>query len=148
MSLEARQALVDAPGLFFQIEACKTDLLDKSLTSTYLIELLTYLVIERGWNYELTCVRTGHHDDGPHGHFGGFACDGWPLRTRTAGDWCASTDARFRWFLDDLSRAPALYQVGLAGSADLPANRTLLGRFYFPDSGADHVHIGATDGSF
>lgn len=148
MSQEARDKLCGA--LVFQPNGTtnRGDLENASVTSTYLIALLTYLVFERGWIIEVLYVKDGHHDDGPHGHFGGFAVDVWPLDSLHEGDWTDETEPRFQRFLEDCASAPSLHQIGLGGGADIAVNVIAAGPTYFPDSNQDHVHLGATDGTF
>jgi hypothetical protein len=150
MSIEARQAVVNSPNTFFQIESCRTDLLDPALTDTNLIALSQHL-LDAGYAFEYTMVRTGHRDDGKKGHFGGLAFDFWPLKTATAGDWLDAGDPRFQAFLACIASFKGLYQLGLAGTADTPQNAKATGLPYndfsadpcaFSDEGADHVHAG------
>lgn len=150
MSAEARLAITQSPLVFFQMDACRTDLLDENWTDSNLIVLLQYLT-GKGHPIELTDVRTGHRDDGPNGHFGGRAMDFWPLKTATKDDWLDANDPRFATFLADLGAFPAIRQLGLAGTADTQANRTATGLPYeqwdaratcFSDEGADHLHAG------
>jgi hypothetical protein len=142
MSLAARQKLVNE--LIFKPgeEIGKADLLDPSLTSTNLIAYLLD-ILDYGHIIEVTMVRTGHHDDGPHGHAGGFAIDCWPLNTRTEGDWMDPDSEHFRDFLEDAGKSPWRYQVGLAGTAQKPENFRAAGDSAFADDGADHIHLGA-----
>lgn len=151
MSQEARDAIcAPGSGVFFQIDACRTDLLDANLTDSNLIALLQYLT-DKGHFVELTMVRTGHRDDGPNGHAGGKAFDCWPLKTATKDDWLDASDPRFAAFLADLGAFPGMRQLGLADTADTEANRKSTGLPYedwnaratcFSDQGDDHVHAG------
>lgn len=149
MSQEARDKLVAA--LIFQDASQKLDLESPTLTQTYLIALLTYLVFDRGWPIEITAVRTDHHDDsglasapqyvGTHAH--GWSADCWPLNSLHAGDYVDARNARFQRFLDDVRVAPYLHQVGLAGTAWSQENVDCAGPTAFHDDGADHIHLGA-----
>ena len=158
MSLEARQALV--AKLIFQDEhngtaepTQRADLLDPALTDTGLIALLLD-VVNAGFIFEVTAVRRDHHDDGPNGHAGGRGADGWPLNSRTEGDWVDAASPHFADFLEVLARSPWRFQVGLAGSANTEANMTAAlagpnsvpGQTAFVDSGGDHVHCGSIVG--
>lgn len=144
MSIAARQALVNSGKLVFQNPSQKSDLLNPNLTTTELIAALIYLTHVRGWYIEITAVRRDHHDDGPRGHAGGKAFDGWPLASSHPGDYLDANDPRFQHYLVDLADIPYLYQIGLAGSADTAENRGCAGPTVFEDSGADHVHGGVT----
>ena len=53
-------------------------------------------------------------------------------------------DPRFQKFLEDVSKNQYLYQIGLAGSADIAINHTAAGSTVFSDDGGDHVHIGSS----
>lgn len=126
----------------FQMDACRTDLLDDGITCLPLIQHLDF-VLNGGFDLELTMVKTGHHDDGPHGHFGGYAADGWPLIDRTNGDWLDQNDPKFQAFLERAASSPYLRQTGLAGAAYTAANMKAAGPTAFEDNGEDHVHLGA-----
>lgn len=160
MSMQERILLVNHPNLKIdaaQAPDAKSDLLDDSPTGTssFLIEMLTDIAITNDIPIELTMVKTGHHDDGPHGHFGGFAADGWLLAAPQAEDWLDAKDPRFQVRLKICYAARARFQVGVAGSAQTQANRLALdwpasynNGSAFDDQGPDHIHWGATDGSF
>lgn len=137
---EMRAALV--ARLNFKIDSCRTDLLDGSITCLPLIQHLTF-ILDGGFNLELTMVKTGHHNDGPHGHFGGYAADGWFLKDRTNGDWVDAGAPAFQVGLRRAAKSPHLRQTGLAGTAYTPANMAAAGPTVFKDSGDDHVHFGA-----
>lgn len=152
MSLAARQALVHGGHIFADTNAwphALTDLLDESKTSTELIEGLTYIV-GKGYHFQLTAVNTDHATvDGPHGHNGGYAVDGWPLTGPTQGAWLDAGDAVFQRFLGDLSayrgEAGQTFQIGLAGSAKSSANFAAAaqhGVYAFDDDDQDHIHWG------
>lgn len=145
-----RLSLTRSPLTIFQRDSQRDDLLDISKTQTYLIELLSHMVM-MGWAMEFTAICSDHHDDsalapGPD-HIGtharGWAADCWPLRTAVAGDYLDPADPRFQRFLADLANAPALKQIGLAGGAQTSANVAAAGPTVFDDDGADHIHIGA-----
>jgi hypothetical protein len=145
MSQETRDNLV--AKLVFQKASQRSDLLDDDLTQTYLIGLLDYLA-QKGWNMEITAVRTDHSDDshlGFHCHAHGFCADLWPLASDTPGDYLDASDPRFQQFLTDAAGAPFLYQIGLAGTADTLANRKAAGPTVFSDGGADHLHLGSQE---
>ena len=76
MSHEARKRLCDK--LIFQKDSQRADLLDTTRTNSGLIALM--LDVDT-FHFEVTSVRSDHHDDGPRGHAGGRALDGWPLNT-------------------------------------------------------------------
>jgi hypothetical protein len=131
--------------LIFQDESQQTDLLDIQKTKTELIALLLDIV-NAGFILEITAVKSDHHDDsalGEHCHFNGFCADLWPLNSNNPGDYMDASDPRFRKFLSTAAASVWLYQIGLAGSADTPANKEAAGSTVFDDDGADHVHLGA-----
>ncbi|MGA8574773.1 MAG: hypothetical protein WB609_03680 [Candidatus Cybelea sp.] len=150
MSLQARQGLVSR--LFFQDPTVqKADLLREAPardakfhgTQTQLIALLLGL-LQKGHQIEITMVQTGHHDDGPHGHAGGYAVDCWPLASAKAGDYIDASTEAFRTFLSDAAASPWLYQIGLVGDgADSKENFAAAGPTAFQDDGGAHVHLGA-----
>lgn len=143
MSQEARDALVQK--LVFQADSQRSDLENIDLTQTQLIALLTELT-NRGWNIEITSVRTDHSDDsalGYHCHAHGFCADLWPLESMSPGDYVDGNSAQFAEFLKDCSESKWLYQIGLAGSAWTDANAAAAGPTVFHDDGADHIHLGA-----
>lgn len=147
------QPLLDSGRLFFSsnvvpAEDIKADILDPTKTSTYLIAMLNYLVLEKKWPLELTIARTGHHDDGPHGHYGGFAFDGWPLLKAMMDAWLDADSEQFQDFLRDVAAGPNLYQIGLTPDAWTPENIAAAGPTLFQDSGGSHVHIGVHDEAF
>jgi hypothetical protein len=146
MSQAARQALVDSPNTIFQADSQRTDLLDDTITQTWLIALLGDLVAE-GYFLEFTAVKTDHHDDsdlGLHCHFNGYCADLWPLASATAGDYLDATDPRFVLFCASAAKSQYLYQIGLAGSAWTPKAIAAAGTTVFHDEGPDHIHLGAT----
>ena len=151
MSQQARDDLIASPSTIFQRDSQRDDLRDPALTSTYLIELLSYLVFTQGWAIEFTAIRSDHHDDSALApdsehigtHAGGWATDCWPLNSTVAGDYTDANEPRMQRFLEDCARAPRLHQIGLAGSAQTDANFTAAGQTAFADDGADHIHIGA-----
>lgn len=147
MSEEARRDLIHSSHLFFQNQAQIQDLLNPQVTQTWLIALLQ-CIVAKGFYLELTAVKSDHHDDSALGlrcHYNGYAVDCWPLNTPRAGDYLDATDPRFQTFLGFVSRVPYLYQIGLAGSADIQKNEEAAGATYFSDDGGDHVHLGAKE---
>ncbi len=150
MSIQARDALVNGPSTKFQRSTQRIDLLNADLTQTDLIALLTELTM-KGHIILFTAVRTDHHDDSglgrPPGYIGthahGWAADVWPLDSPDPTDFIDAADPRFAQFLKDAAASSWLHQIGLAGSADTPANRAAASATVFPDDGADHVHLGA-----
>ena len=143
MSQEARDALVKK--LVFQKDSQRSDLENIDLTNTALIALLTELT-NRGWNIEITSVRTDHSDDsalGYHCHAHGFCADLWPLASNVAGDYLGAGDPEFAEFLKDAAESPYLYQIGLAGSAWTTTNAAAAGPTVFQDDGQDHIHLGS-----
>jgi hypothetical protein len=148
MSVEARQALVSS--LVFQDEHNGTatptqrgDLLDPSLTDSGLVALLDDVLALHPF-FEVTSVRRDHPtDDGPNGHRGGKAIDGWPLRSQTPGDYADAEGPEMTATLEAAARSSWLYQVGLGGLADTPGNAAIAGRTCFCDNQFDHVHLGA-----
>lgn len=145
MSVEARQLLVNHPHTIFQSQSQRDDLLDPTKTQTGLIALLQDL-IAKGFIILFTAVKSDHHDDsalGEHCHFNGYCADVWPLKSTNATDYLDATDPKFDLFLKVASSNQYLYQIGLAGSADIPACRSSAGSTCFSDDGGDHVHLGS-----
>jgi hypothetical protein len=143
MSLDARKELVSR--LVFQNPSQRADLLDPERTQTALIALL--LDVTRHWNLEITAVRSDHHDDsalGEHCHAKGWCVDCWPLRTPKAGMYLDADEPQFLDFLRACAAAGHLHQIGLAGSADIPACHSAAGLTSFSDSGPDHIHLSAS----
>lgn len=143
MSQQARDALVKK--LVFQKDSQRSDLETIGVTQTNLIALLTDLT-DRGWHIEITAVKTDHHDDsalGLHSHFNGYCVDCWPLASATPGDYLDADSQEFADFLADADDSAYHYQTGLAGSANTAANQEAAGPSWFPDTGGDHVHLGA-----
>jgi hypothetical protein len=150
MSQQARDNVIDSPYTFFSDDCERDDLRDITRTDTNLIALIEHL-LSCGHIIHFTSIRCDHHDDGPNGHAGGFAFDCWPLKTPTADDWLDATDVDFQGFLHDVGDFGGIFQIGLAGSADTPTNRSSTGLPYeewdapstvFSDQGGDHVHCG------
>lgn len=159
MSTPTREALV--AKLFFKDEhdGTATPTFRKDLlmewtptegTDSGLIALLLDLV-NAGHYFEVTMVRTGHHNDGPNGHNpGGRGVDGWFLNGPTQGDWMDASSPHFADALETLAASPWRFQVGLAGTSWTPANLAAIGGQValdtgaaFQDTGADHVHAGS-----
>lgn len=142
MSLQARQKLCEK--LVFQDEhngtanpTQRSDILNPDKTNTNLIAFLIDAV--RYAAIEITAVRSDHHDDGPHGHAGGFAADGWFI-VGPPGSYIDNVTVG----CEQAVRSPWCRQLGLAGSAWTQAPASLQNDAkVFEDSGADHLHFGA-----
>jgi hypothetical protein len=149
LSQQARDTVVNSKATFFQAQSQVSDLENPALTDSNLIAAAQY-ILDGGFAFEFTAVRTDHHDDGPTGHAGGLAFDGWPLASNAAGDYLDASDQKFKDFLVHVGKFPGLYQLGLAGTAYSAANVIASGLpedfakdpCVFHDGGADHVHIG------
>jgi len=142
MSIQAREQLCDR--LIFQRDSQRSDLMDPDMTNTDLIALM--LDVTKNVYWEVTAVRSDHHDDsglGLHSHANGYCLDGWPLNSKTAGDYMDPDSLSFEAALRFARNSSWLYQIGLAGTADTEPNREAAGPTVFSDSGADHVHLGA-----
>lgn len=142
MSTQARQELCSR--LVFQDDTQQSDLMDPNKTQTELIALL--LDVTNNCPWEVTAVRTDHSDDsglGEHSHANGYCLDGWPLHSKTAGDYMDSNEPAFQVALGRARQSSWLYQIGLAGTAWTPENEAAAGSTVFHDDGADHVHLGA-----
>ena len=141
MSIEARKALCDK--LVFQNDSQCDDLMNPAVTQTQLIALLLELQA-KGYIIEVTAVRSDHHDDsglGLHCHANGYAIDCWPLKTTTPGDYVDDECHAMRQFLRDAAASPWLWQIGLAGGADVASNAAAAGPTYYSDDGGDHIHL-------
>lgn len=155
MSTETRFAIANDARIYYTAGSQKIDLLNPRLTNTYLIALLDYL-LQKGYKIGITSVRSDHHDDGPHGHAGGFAFDGWPCVTTAPLSWMDAADPKFQAYLVDLGAFANIRQIGLAGTADTQINKQATGLPYedwsqkcvFSDTGDDHIHHGVSDGSW
>jgi hypothetical protein len=150
MSLQVRQALVASPLTRFSSvnpstspDAMRNDLLDPTKTNTFLIALLVEVILTHNIPFEFTMIRTGHGNDGPHGHFGGFAVDGWPLDSPAEGDFTDAGSPAMRNLLVTAAKSHWLRQIGLGGHADTPANMMLAGPTAFQDNNTDHIHLGS-----
>ena len=122
------------------------DLRDTRVTNTNLIALLIdsdRAAKELGCFVLITMVRTGHHDDGPHGHFGGFAADTWLLNSQRDGDYVHGTDQTFTKWLRATHASPWQWQIILAGEAITDANLAAIAPDGFTEDAPDHVHQGA-----
>jgi hypothetical protein len=125
------------------------DLRDPTLTRDELVSAIEALLQRTQSSIYITAVRSDHHDDsalglpplyiGTHAH--GWAIDCWPMPA-PAGSFYNGDSLAFASWLRAVASVPGVKQVGLAGSADTVDNRDALGSLYFPDMGADHVHIG------
>lgn len=138
MSIAARQKLCDR--LVFQKDSQRADLLDPARTDSGLIALM--LDVDT-FHFEVTAVRSDHHDDGANGHAGGRALDGWPLNGPTPGDYMDETSPHFADFLETLADSPWVYQIGLGGAARTEANFRAAGPKGFDDNDQDHIHAGS-----
>lgn len=119
--------------------------MDPNVTSTDLIALM--LDVTNGTSWEVTAVRSDHHDDsglGEHSHANGYCLDGWPLNSKTPGDYMDANAIVFDQALRKASASEWMYQIGLAGSAWNEGAIATAGPTVFHDDGADHVHLGAT----
>jgi hypothetical protein len=142
VSIAAREALCNR--LVFQRDSQRSDLMDPNLTQTGLIALL--LDVTAGTTWEVTAVRSDHHDDsalGEHTHANGYCLDGWPLNSKTPGDYMNANTLVFDKALRAASGSAWLYQIGLAGSAWSDEAVQNAGPTAFHDDGADHIHLGA-----
>jgi hypothetical protein len=149
MSPTQRQQLVASPLTRFSSavtapQNMRDDLLDPARTHDSLIAYLTDVILGHDIPFEFTVVRTGHHNDGPHGHFGGFAADGWPLNSTTEGDFAPAQSAVMSKFLTASAQSKFARQIGLGGTSNTPGNMKLVAAVeHFPDGPQDHVHLGA-----
>jgi hypothetical protein len=156
MSLEIRQALVSSPLTRFASSVTdpnriRADLLDEVNVDSNLIALLKDVILDHQIPFEFTVVRYGHHDDGPHGHFGGKAADGWPLQSTHQDDWAPAQGAVMDKFLRVAGASQYIRQFGLGGRMFTPHNVAQAtqrqGVYVFHDGmpGADwdHGHLGA-----
>jgi len=144
VGLTERAALCDR--LVFQNDTQRSDLMNVNLTQTTLISAGLFM-LTKGYHIEITAVKTDHSNDsylGYHCHYNGFCWDCWPLNSAQPGDYMDPTTHNFRQFLVDLTHAPFILQVGLAGTAYSAENMNSLGSLGFQDDGADHVHVGTT----
>jgi hypothetical protein len=149
MSQAARDHL--AQLVVFRGAAQRADILSDAQTQTQLIAMLldiTAAAQALGCFILLTMVRNGHGDDGPHGHFGGYAADGWLLKSKNDGQYVDATDPRFAQWLKRCAASPWTRQLAVAGSAYTPANIAACGSKYVDDgphpaTEDDHVHWGS-----
>ena len=142
MSIQARQELCSR--LVFQDDSQQADLMDPSVTETSLIALM--LDVTNGCAWECTAVKSDHRDDrdlGPHCHYNGFGFDGWPLKSKNAGDYMDPSTPEFEVALGRARQSKWLNEIGLAGSAVSYVDIIAAGPDYFQDSGADHIHLGS-----
>lgn len=137
MSLEARQKLVTQ--LKFTDDSQRSDLLDPTITSTFLVELIQSIANHCPKGLLLTAVRTDHptYDGGPdgHGHNAGKAVDLWTA---------SSNDDDILEVIQAVAHSPYVWTCGLGGSAKRfssyvtwPANPFV----FFLDNDTDHIHI-------
>ena len=117
----------------------RIDLLDVTLTNTWLIQAL--MELQTGPRPILiTAVRSDHTPGTLHGS--GNACDLWHA------DWALVGDQKITEVLKRISQITCIYSVGLAGVAKQykswvtwPSWQTV-----FDDNNVDHVHIGVVKG--
>jgi hypothetical protein len=148
MSMQARLSLVNSDHTIFTPKQ-RADFLDLSKTSTNLVAFLLEM-IGKGHIIQFTAVRSDHRDDlhlnptPPHSgtHEAGFAADCWPLTEFVADKWVSARAPEMQEFLRDAARSPWLKQIGLAGDADNFLDEIAAGGTWFPDDGADHIHLG------
>jgi hypothetical protein len=149
MSLAQRRQLVSSPltrfrGAVTAPQNMRNDLLDPKQTRDSLIEYLADVILGQNIPFEFTVIRTGHHDDGPHGHFGGFAADGWPLNSTKEGDFAPAVGTVMTKFLTASAKSKFARQIGLGGTSNTAGNMALIAAVtHFPDGPQDHVHLGA-----
>lgn len=149
MSLLQRQQLTSSPLTRFSSvvtapQNMRDDLLDPNKTHDSLIDYLSDVILAHNIPFEFTVIRTGHHDDGPHGHFGGFAADGWPLNSTNEGDFAPAQSTVMTKFLTAAAHSKFARQIGLGGTSNTPGNMaTIAAVTHFPDGTQDHVHLGA-----
>lgn len=139
MSKETREEVANA--LAYKNEPVqKADLLDPTITSTYLIAILQDAIPRAKHKILVTAICSDHHNDGPNGHAGGYCIDIWNADWQTFGDHGvvdviqACVDSKYCW------------SIGLAGVAQQWAHEVKWppGPFYwFMDAGADHIHVAA-----
>lgn len=162
MSSETRRIVANHPNLFYAASVVSPEVIESDLLTTYedggvqstVIAHLQWM-LDRGHIIEITVARTGHHDDGPNGHYAGRAYDFWPLKSANQDDWMdANTQA---WFecMHDLGLSEYAYQSGAVGDgSDSPESFHYMAKGYeergvyvpgvsvFQDLGAPHAHQG------
>ena len=141
MSQAAREALVANPKLSFTDDSQKPDLLDESITNTYLIAMLQWMMDNCPEDIMLTAVRTDHPTvDGAWEHSGGNAVDCYPLH------WEGREQEACCAVMKGLADNPYCEQVGLGGVTQqwksyvtwpsAPSGDD----FVFDDVPVDHLH--------
>jgi hypothetical protein len=163
MSQSVRDALLASPLTRFsssvtdpnQIRADISDI-GRGIDSN-LIALLQEVILQHNIPFEFTVIKYGHHNDGPHGHHGGKAADGWPLQSTKEGDWAPAEGEVMDKFLKVAGASKYMRQFGLGGTMFTPHNVTMAtqrkGVYVFHDwqpgqPDEDHGHLGAIfDGS-
>jgi len=156
MTLAIRQAIVASPYARFASSVTdpnkiRADLLDERHIDTNLIALLKEIILDNQIPFEFTVVRFGHHDDGPHGHAGGKAADGWPLQSTREGDWAPAEGVVMDKYLKVAGASQYIRQLGLGGTMFTPHNvqqaTQRMGVYVFhdgvPGADFDHGHLGA-----
>ena len=140
MSEQARQALVASPKISFTDDLQRTDLLDVSLTSTYLIALLQWLLDNCAEPIELLAVRSDHPTpDGTWAHTGGHAVDLYPS------NWKNREQEAVVAVLKALAANPYCEAVGLGGVTQGWQDQVTWPSQYFvvfSDNTLDHIHCG------
>lgn len=132
MSAQAREALIANSFIHFDDTDDINDLKDEVKTSTYLIAALSVICMER-INFIITAVRSDHHDDGPHGHAGGFAAD-----------FAVEDYTNDIYFIRALVLNPWVRGFGLGGRYQAYQNefgKLRPDQIFFLDNNTDHLHI-------
>jgi hypothetical protein len=150
MSLEVRQWIVAHPNALFRTQLQRDDILDETKIHTNVIAIIQAL-LNKNHIIEFTALCSDHHDDsylnpptGAHTHAGHDAFDCWFNSGATLGNYLDASDYRFQQALKDTAALTSLlYQIGLAGEANILCDRQAAGSTEFTDDGGDHVHIGA-----
>lgn len=152
MSSQVREQIAESPHIIFRSEQQRDDIVNLRGVQTQIIALLQHLV-DKGAIIEVTALKSDHRDDTernpvpPHigTHASGWAIDCWPLARVEQGAYLDAEDEQFQHFLELVSGAPWLHQIGLAGTAWNPLNVAAAGETVFQDEGDDHVHIGTRE---
>lgn len=138
MSTAAREALV--ARLHFTDDSQRSDLLDDTITNTYLIALLQDLV-SGPEAIEILAVRSDHPTpDGPWAHSGGMAVDLYPL------NWEGREETACKSVLRSLAESKYCEAIGLGGVTQAwappsPSSFCVV----FNDNDADHIHTGCAN---
>lgn len=139
MSLQARQDLV--AKLTFTDGTQKSDLLDPTITDTWLIAMLTDLVTRCAEPIEILAVRTDHPSkDGPWAHSGGLAVDLYPK------NWEGREKEAVVYVMKAVAENPYAWAIGFGGVTQQwqtyvswPTRNFVA----FNDSDEDHLHVDA-----